>query len=61
MDKIQPCPFCNSTSMAVMQDSKFDWWTVRCLVCDARGPETNTESRAIEQWNKAHPPKSSNT
>jgi Lar family restriction alleviation protein len=44
--KLNPCPFCGSTSVAVVSDA------VRCGCCAAVGPYAPTKDQAILRWNQ---------
>ena len=73
MQKLVPCPFCGSTNLELFRvDSNYDWddetfheyYTIRCMKCDARGPKVDIGSvdgkivedeafnKAAQDWNK---------
>ena len=47
---MKPCPFCNGidTRMGKYGDQFYIW----CHICRASGPECDTESEAIETWDR---------
>ena len=44
--KLNPCPFCGSTSVAFVSDA------VRCGCCASVGPNAPTIDLAIQRWNQ---------
>jgi len=44
--KLNPCPFCGSTRVAVVSDA------VHCGCCAAVGPNAPTQDQAILRWNQ---------
>lgn len=56
-DELKPCPFCKSKRLVVK--SMFASF-VRCLDCNATGPEGLSNREAADKWNKrAEPEKKS--
>lgn len=52
IDTPAPCPFCGATNVQVYAAGE-DCQIVRCLVCSAHGPVSNTRREAIAAWNRA--------
>lgn len=52
-NKLKPCPFCKSNNVS-LNDFLYAirLWSVHCLSCGARGPDSDAEQEAIEAWNK---------
>ena len=47
-----PCWFCGSTKAGDRVDIKFHFY-VRCLDCEARGPQAYDRAEAVRAWNAA--------
>lgn len=45
-NKLKPCPFCRSTNLGYMKG------LVQCLNCNASGPDSYDNMKAIEAWNR---------
>ena len=54
MVKLKPCPFCGR-ELLVVEGWKGCVW-VECINCNTEGPDKDTESEAIEAWNKRYTP-----
>jgi len=58
----ESCPFCGTPSkcedgehelnMTVVITGTDRPYAVGCIMCGSRGPESNTEQEAIEEWNR---------
>ena len=51
MSKLLKCPFCGGEAR---NESCGNYW-VKCTKCGSRGSVTNTEKKAINQWNTRTP------
>lgn len=51
-DQLFPCPFCGSTAVKYLP--ALGRWAVRCVDCQAWGPETDTTADARAAWNQRH-------
>ena len=61
MDKLLPCPFCNSNEVSISygiqnNSEKTKHYYVECHLCACAGPESTLEINAIKSWNRRAEP-----
>ena len=47
---LKPCPFCGGTNLSDERNDSVCW--IRCLDCEALGPESDHSKEAAEFWNR---------
>ena len=53
MAELKPCPFCESTNISCADAGhKTDIWFVQCENCGATFPHFDSETEAVEAWNR---------
>ena len=48
----EPCPFCDSTEINVVENDSTDEFCLICRECQACGPITDSKLSAIRTWNE---------
>ena len=52
MEKLEPCPFCNSERIGATINTLFsNQYYAHCIDCWAQGPLCRTQKEAIKKWN----------
>ena len=53
MTELKPCPFCGGKNIDLSEAGlKTDVWFVQCWDCYATFPHFDSETEAIEAWNR---------
>ncbi len=53
MIKLKPCPFCGSENLTLVKPiTGFTKAYVRCNICRAFGPDSDSAGQAARSWNK---------
>ena len=49
---LEPCPFCGTSNVDLVNGALYDIHHVECNECTARGPIEEDEDEAVDNWNQ---------
>ena len=49
---LEPCPFCGSNNVELVNGTHYDIAFVECGDCTAKGPVEEDEDDAVDNWNQ---------